>query len=282
MNEKLSDRTSETENFGEKKQGRFMQFVIKVLISLPLVLFAYWLITLVYFPAPEVQEARKKQAEAREAEEGIFRKIIKGHQAAEQVRFHVTEDGVAQSEPFQPLCITCHGTLPHSKEEKIRSMLNFHTNFMSCTVCHVRKDPQERDFFYEWVDRQTGRMTMSVEGAFGQYPAKIFPVKISSTGQPEIYHPVSEKAAEEFLELKDQFTPDQMAQAKIKLHERLTQKPVLCQDCHKKDGYFDFKKLGFPQNRIDSLTSNEVVGMIQKYETFYMPEAIDFGSRPSR
>ena len=270
------------EKLSEKKPGGFVRLVIKALIGVPLVLFGFWLVTLVYFHAPEVKEAREKQAEAREAEEGIFRKIIKGQQKAAEAGFHVTEETVSQKEPFQPLCITCHGTLPHSKEKKVRSLLNFHTGFMSCTVCHVRKTPDGKDYLFEWVDRRTGRMTMSVEGSFGKYPAKIFPVEISAGGHQEIYHPVSEKAAKEFLELKDQFTPDQMAQAKIKLHERLTTKPVLCKDCHRKNGYFDFQKLGFPQNRIDNLTSNEVVGMIEKYETFYLPEAIDFGSRKSQ
>jgi hypothetical protein len=47
-------------------------------------------------------------------------------------------------------------------------------------------------------------------------------------------------------------------------------------DCHKKDGYLDFSKLGYPRNRVDHLSSTEVASMIQKYETFYLPEVIDF------
>jgi hypothetical protein len=120
---------------------------------------------------------------------------------------------------------------------------------------------------------------MSVEGGFGRYPAKIYPMRKSADGHLQILHPVNEKAAEEFMRLKDKFTPDQMAKAKIKLHENISKKPVFCNECHKKDGYFDFAKLGFPENRVDHLTSTEITGMIDKYETFYMPEAIDFGSQ---
>ena len=116
------------------------------------------------------------------------------------------------------------------------------------------------------------------KGQFGKYPAKIFPARRTIRGQSRIFQPVEEKEAEEFLSLKDKFTPDQMAQAKIKLHEGVSKKPVFCNECHKKNGYFDFVKLGFPKNRIDHLTSTEVAGMIEKYETFYLPEAIDFGA----
>ena len=47
-------------------------------------------------------------------------------------------------------------------------------------------------------------------------------------------------------------------------------------DCHKKDGYLDFAKLGYPRNRVDHLASSEVASMIEKYETFYLPAVIDF------
>jgi hypothetical protein len=52
---------------------------------------------------------------------------------------------------------------------------------------------------------------------------------------------------------------------------------VFCSDCHKKDGYLDFRDLGFAQTRIDHLNSTEIVGMIEKYKKFYLPSQIDFG-----
>jgi hypothetical protein len=64
---------------------------------------------------------------------------------------------------------------------------------------------------------------------------------------------------------------------KAKLHEHISDKPVFCSDCHKKDGYLDFKELGFPKQRIDHLNSTEIVGMIEKYKKFYLPSQIDFG-----
>ena len=88
---------------------------------------------------------------------------------------------------------------------------------------------------------------------------------------------MDEKAARQYIKIKDKFNPDQSAQAKIKLHEHISSKPVFCSDCHQKDGYLDYAKLGFPTQRINHLNSTEVVGMIEKYKTFYLPSEIDFG-----
>ena len=151
-------------------------------------------------------------------------------------------------------------------------------DWMACAVCHYRKDPADKSFSFVWVDRVTGITSRQVKGEYGRYPAKIFPARSSGAEEVTIIHPVNEQSAREFMELKDQFTPDQMAEAKIKLHEQISQKPVFCIDCHKKDGYLDFSKLGFPKNRVNHLISTEVASMIANYETFYLPEVIDFGS----
>ena len=44
-----------------------------------------------------------------------------------------------------------------------------------------------------------------------------------------------------------------------------------------KNGYLDFIALGFPPQWVAHLNSSEVVGLIDKYKTFYMPAEIDFG-----
>ncbi|MDX2512233.1 MAG: hypothetical protein QNK25_09325, partial [Desulfobacterales bacterium] len=92
-----------------------------------------------------------------------------------------------------------------------------------------------------------------------------------------IFRPVDEKSAQHFLEVKDQYTPDQIAQAKTLLHEHIAKQPVFCSDCHQKDGYLNFAELGFPELRIHHLNSSEVVGMVEKYKQFYIPAQIDFG-----
>ena len=270
-------RSEPAGNKDKKGPSKTARAVIKIVFLVPIVLFALWLLKLVYFPHAE---ASKSQSDVKPtAEQGIFAKILRDDRPIPKEHFHIVDEHISQAEPYHPICLECHGSYPHSKEKKVRSILNFHNGFLACMVCHVRKAPDDKTFSFIWVDRQTGATSRSVEGGFGKYPAKIFPIRGTVGQRPEIIHPVDEKAAAEFMRLKDQFTADQMAKAKIKLHENISKKPVFCNECHKKDGYFDFAALGFPRNRVDHLTSTEITGMIEKYETFYMPEAIDFGTK---
>ena len=260
-------------------KNRFFTRLVKGLLIFPLLLFGLWLLKLVYFPG---FEAKKAVAIIEAAEENIFDTILKNKQLIPQGHFHLVDDFVSQPEVNPPLCLTCHGTFPHSKEKKVRSLLNFHTGFISCSVCHARQEPGQSEITFMWVDRETGRIVSKVRGRYGKYTAKIFPVRLSDSGQPErIFRPISDKAAHQFLKLKDQFTHDQIAQAKIKLHANISDKPVFCSDCHKENGYLDFARLGFPKMRVAHLVSTEVVGLVNKYKTFYMPSKIDFGAEGS-
>lgn len=251
-------------------------FLAKMIFTVPLFLFGIWLVQLIYFPHLDL--SAKAKAKKAAPEETVFRKILTRSNDDGRGHFHMLDEYITQPEPFKPLCLTCHGAYPHSKEKRIRSILNFHTGFMACAVCHVRKDPAHKDYFFVWVDRNTGIASATVEGEFGKYPAKIYPMIITSDNEKKIFRPVSEKAAQEYLKLKDIYTPDQNAQAKIMLHEKISKKPVFCTECHKKDGYLNFADLGFPKSRINHLISTEVAGMIDKYETFYLPSVIDFGA----
>jgi|GEM_PF-514637 len=251
--------------------------ILKLILVAVFTLFGFWLIQLVYFPqaAP-----RKVVAQARPAAEGgIFVKILSDQQLVPKGHFHMVDEHIDQPEPYKPLCLNCHGTYPHRKKKKTRSLLNFHGGIMACTVCHVRRKSGDENHFFVWVNRRNGAISTQVEGGFGKYAAKIFPMTRVAGGEPRILRPVSEEDARQFLKVKDQFTPDQMARAKIKLHEGLSEKPVFCTECHKLEGYFNFAALGFPQNRVDNLTSNEIARMIDNYETFYIPDAIDFSAQ---
>jgi len=252
-------------------------FVIKSVFVLPLLVFGMWLIQMLYFP--EVKATKSEVPLQTVSADLMFRKIWQETEPVSSSHFHMVDVDIFQTSPYEPICRTCHGTYAHSKEKKVRSLLNFHEGFLACAVCHVRKEHADKTFSFTWVDRETGRTAMAVEGEYGQFPAKIFPERISASGQVTIIRPISEKAAQAYLKYKDQFTPDQVAQAKAKLHEHISKKPILCIECHRKEGYLNFSELGFPQNRVDHLMSSEVATMIEKYETFYLPEVMNFGTQ---
>ena len=260
------------------KLAKFPVFLIKAIYVLPFLLFGIWLIQMLYFPQFEIHNIMDITHHKAE-DENIFRKILQQNELIAREHFHLVDEYITKPESNPPLCLMCHGTYPHSKEKKVRSILNFHTGFIACAVCHARKKPEDKSIDFVWIDRKTGEIDTNVQGQYGKYPAKIFPVVTTADGHKKIYRPVDDRTARQFLLTKDKYSPDQVAQAKKKMHEHISSNPVLCSDCHKKDGYLDYAKLGFPLQRINYLNSSEVVGMIAKYKTFYLPSTIDFGNK---
>ena len=255
---------------------RFCLLFFKWGCILPFFLLGAWLLQLVYLP--DVAVSTYLEPSKPDSDSNVFEAILTQKTPLQRGHFHMIDEYVTRSEPMAPLCLTCHGTYPHSKEKKIRSILNFHNGFIACAVCHARKGPDDKDITFAWVDRITGSIEQRVEGAYGKYPAKIFPVRTLPDGVKTMVRPVNEGAARQFLKYKNIYSPDQIAQAKIKLHANISSKPTFCSDCHQRKGYLDFAALGFPPKRVAHLNSSEVVGLIDKYKTFYMPAEIDFGS----
>jgi len=251
-------------------------FLLKTVYLLPFLLFGLWLIQMLYFPQLDAKKIMGI-ASHKEEDKNIFKKILKQDELVAREHFHMVDEYIIKPESNPPLCLMCHGTYPHSKEKKVRSILNFHTGFIACAVCHARKKPGDESIEFAWIDHETGEITAKVQGQYGKYPAKIFPIQTTADGHKKIYRPVDDKTARQFLLTKDKYSPDQVAQAKRKMHEHISSEPVFCSDCHQKDGYLDYAKLGFPLQRINHLNSSEIVGMIEKYKTFYLPSAIDFG-----
>ena len=262
------------------KLTKFPVFLLKAIYILPFLLFGLWLIQMLYFPQLDAKKIMGITSHEKD-DKNVFKTILIQDELIAREHFHMVDEYITKPESNPPLCLMCHGTYPHSKEKKVRSILNFHTGFIACAVCHARKKPGDKSIDFVWIDNETGEITDSVQGQYGKYPAKIFLIKITADGHKKIYRPVDNQTARQFLLTKDKYSPDQVAQAKIKMHEHISSEPVFCSDCHKRDGYLDYAKLGFPMQRINHLNSSEIVGMIEKYKTFYLPSAIDFGTENS-
>jgi hypothetical protein len=114
-------------------------FLLKVLYILPFLLFGIWLLKLVYFPheVPQVEAKKADESAQVTGEDGIFRKILLQKDIVPREHFHMVDEYVSRPETIHPTCLTCHGTYPHSKEQKVRSILNFHGGFIACSVCHA-------------------------------------------------------------------------------------------------------------------------------------------------
>jgi hypothetical protein len=180
-------------------------------------------------------------------------------------------------------CRVCHPLYPHSENKLVRGLLNMHTGFMLCEVCHVKR-AKFKNIGYDWSDTENADYSGK---PFGTY-----------------YNPRTQKAhkSEHFISRIAIFVKedgkkqlvmdsDDVREAKrylkkektLKLHERedelehfhrdVAKKDVsvACEECHSAESILDFRRLGFDEKKAKDLVNLNVKGLVSKYETFYFP-----------
>jgi hypothetical protein len=202
----------------------------------------------------------------------LEQRFIKGH--FHHIDFNFKPDN-------RSYCITCHGDIPHDKHKELRAFDNMHASFIACQTCHVRLEGDAQTGVFKWYDRETGAIIESPvkEGMRpGTYNAKILPFeRVSGTLQP-VDTPERIAFVREYRETEKTLSEVQKTKAKSIIHNIVSKKPYVCEDCHQKEApLLPFQELGFPQHRIDTMVSNEVIGMIKKYTDFYIPLILEPG-----
>jgi len=77
---------------------------------------------------------------------------------------------------------------------------------------------------------------------------------------------------ERYIAEQDRLSEQQRSQMKKLVHKDMNKKPIECNQCHQEESpYLPFAELGYPPRRVDELTNTSVVGMIDKYKEFYIP-----------
>ena len=110
---------------------KFSAFLFKFFTILLFCIFGLWLLQMVYFPELEVKKAAV--AAPPSEKDDLFGHILEHDEQIPQNHFHMVDEYISQPEPYHPVCMTCHGAYPHSKEKKVRSLLNAHTGFVACS-----------------------------------------------------------------------------------------------------------------------------------------------------
>lgn len=190
-------------------------------------------------------------------------------------------------------CIKCHGEMPHDKVKEIRAFANMHASFVSCETCHVKLDKSVRN--YKWYSRATGEITESPVSEQrsnpldynhresrrpGTYESKIVPLELVDgtfqriDTQERIDFALQYKANERTL------SEVQKSKALKIIHKIVDKEPYKCENCHQKEEpLLSFVELGYPSHRVDNIVSTEVVGMINKYSDFFIPEMLHPGEK---
>jgi len=192
------------------------------------------------------------------------------------------------------VCFYCHGDYPHSKEPMIRTLMNMHTQFIGCMTCHTdEKKFPEKDYRFEWLNFSGIQVKgvpfgTSLNPDTGQlietddYYSKI--VVYTKGAEGENLMEMTEDMAEvqEFRAVRDQLSDRDRESIKKRFHKPVKDKGRHCGKCHtaEKKSYLPFRQLGFSDQRIGDLTNLNIIGLIEKYDEFYMPDLLS-SDRPT-
>jgi DNA-directed RNA polymerase subunit M/transcription elongation factor TFIIS len=179
-------------------------------------------------------------------------------------------------EKSRPVCYICHSDLPHSKNQKIRSMLNMHTQFFVCETCHIeaRKDV---GIVYKWYNPLEAHPSgpffgTRYEPATGDLApvadrlSKIAPYFKKGDALESAIQIQDAPIAKDYMRVRDKLTPEQRDGVKNKFHEHIKPKGFQCETCHSDKGILDFKELGFGNKRIEVLQNLKIKSVLTNYE----------------
>ena len=194
------------------------------------------------------------------------------------------------------ICVHCHGNVPHDKSREIRSFLNMHTFYLACETCHSLPEKSADAWVFTWYDKDTGKIAGNPQAlaqiedmfvrentkkkypTYGNYGVKIAPA-FNDSGEIKLLHGEKEMAfADRYQKEQERLTPEKKSQMKRVIHRKVSKEPAQCKQCHQeKDYYIPFAELGYPPTRTRELTNVAAVGMIQKYNNFYLPNLLKPG-----
>ena len=233
----------------------------------------------------DAMSEEERMFEAALAEQNKTATTNLGYMVVEEqyVQGHFHHVGMKLESDDTNLCIRCHGGVPHDKAKSIRAFLNMHAFYVACETCHIQPEEGDERWVFRWYDKVKGSVISNPPGLtsldksmYGNYGTKIAPGVLKPDGSFKFLNGVRERDfVEKYLIEKDILSSTQQSKMKKVIHRDIDEKPLLCDGCHTDDtekAYLPFVQLGYPSRRMHDLTSTEVVGMIEKYQEFYMPK----------
>lgn len=241
--------------------------LLGMLFFLTVIALLFFLFKFLYFPSRP--ETDNQQLPLEKFSMGIDQPLGAEH-------FHILDPQPYPHLDNAPLCLKCHGNYCHEKSEKFRSFYNMHTFYLACETCHIRIPP-EQTVTFTWFDDKSGKEINTLLGERGRYNAKIVPVK---AGKRLDDFPRKQLALE-YMQRKNSYSKNEKEAAQKKLMSHISEKALTCRECHKKDGYLNFSRLGYNQLRIEKLTNLEILQLLEEYKDFYLPTMFDPEKSPA-
>jgi hypothetical protein len=269
----------EPKRLDHPKSVYLIGFIFKIITLTVIVAVAYQITFSPHGPAVLVPIKEKIEESQRSL---ILEEVRRQEEYEKHRHFHNVVEYPQLPESMRPVCYICHSDYPHSKNKKVRAMLNMHTQFFVCETCHI-EEKKDVEVIYKWYnplnenpsgpffgtsyDPETGNL-VEVEDQF----SKIAPFYKSGDVITSAIQIQDSDLAQDYVKVRDQLTPEQRDNVKKKFHVHIKAKGHECQICHKKKGILNFRNLGFDGNRIIDLEQLNIKGMVTKYEMFYIPK----------
>ncbi|MCL4471521.1 MAG: hypothetical protein M1547_10490 [Gammaproteobacteria bacterium] len=252
---------------------KFFVHLTMAIIFILLAAFSAWLLWLTYF------------RDASQSEEALAKRAVPRREMVYEP-FHGAGESVLEGGKSQSWCLKCHKDYSHSKSKEVRGILNAHSFFMACEVCHIVPKEGER-FEYKWLQRGSNLTLTELKGKPGDYGGTIVPFRAEKGVAKRLDENASagplldEAVAANLLpddtgknegngdlrKLKDRLNTE--------IHKDLSAKPVFCGQCHKENGMLDFTRLLYSPERAQRLEFGDGATIIKQYKEFYLPTLHD-------
>ncbi len=267
-----------------KRKGGYLLFITALMVG---VLSVGWQMNWDFATPVYAQGGESISGLTKSKDSGLTAELEKTWDYLQRRHFHSYPEDDMPDNPNPALCSICHGSNPHQNAKKTRSILNMHTIFMACETCHFKYDPKEASKFgFRWYDGTT-----DIQASQRHYGTKYDPVSGVVLMESEAtlfkitpflrrggkYYMINMRQdnpwAQKMLVNRDhKFTPQEQAKLKTSIHASIETKGRECGECHAVDSVITFRKLGFDAERVRDLTGLNIVGMVEKYQKFYIPD----------
>ena len=172
-----------------------------------------------------------------------------------------------------------------------------HVFYVACETCHVRPAEGEGPLEFRWYDKETGEVAanpielVEIEDSYrtqqdferkyityGNYGMKIAPGRVEQGKFDFLTGNEMLTFVGNYLVEQATLPPEQQSQVKKVIHRHVNKDPISCEQCHSEQSpYIPFAELGYPPRRVHELTTTAVVGLINKYEEFWLPKFLTPG-----
>jgi hypothetical protein len=216
----------------------------------------------------ELDDAIKQIRDIREIEPKINLSIAPFH--------FRKQGGVAKTEESGVLCTQCHLNPPHRENEKLRSFLNMHTQFIDCLSCHYQA--KDKQLSYAWFDESlhplsskefplrtpSDEVNAEVKEDLSLIPqnkAKIHPVYQDKLVTVSLHNDFSKRIEQQW----ESSNEEEKARIKLRLHAPIKEKGLKCTQCHKdQQKQLDLKALGASAEQVFSIENNIIAKFLEK------------------